>query len=216
MRYSLNQIEHTVRKAVRGCGFSWGLAEEAGRAVRWLEMTGLDGIELLTRHLPQLDGSEGVGQSMVIGDGCLRRTDGLLSPLAAGPTVGDLLYGVDQGVVQLEQVAAPMLLLGYAGNLAMQTGHSVVVTLAEREILTTAQGLSDCNVIWPKTADMITITKNSNPPTGLSVTNPAVIQAREVDQRTMGLLDQYVHRTYVEATEASRLSGAGAGVSDND
>jgi hypothetical protein len=35
MMRSLNEIEAMAKRAVRGAGLAWGLAEEAGKALRW-------------------------------------------------------------------------------------------------------------------------------------------------------------------------------------
>ena len=43
MNWSLNELDAMARKAARGAGYSWGLAEEAGRATRWLAAAGLPG-----------------------------------------------------------------------------------------------------------------------------------------------------------------------------
>ncbi len=53
---SLNEIEALARKAARGGGMSWGLAEEAGKAVRWLSDNGFPGPWLLSKLLLQNDG----------------------------------------------------------------------------------------------------------------------------------------------------------------
>jgi hypothetical protein len=46
---------------------------------------------------------------------------------------------------------------------------------------------------------------------------PVVLHSRvSVDLICLESLKQYAHRTYAPATEQSRLSGAGAGTSDND
>ncbi len=47
MSWSLNEIEGLARKAARGSGLSWGLAEEAGKATRWLCAAGLPGADAL-------------------------------------------------------------------------------------------------------------------------------------------------------------------------
>ena len=47
MTWSLNEIETLSRKAARGAGLSWGLAEEAGKATRWLAAAGLPGPQVL-------------------------------------------------------------------------------------------------------------------------------------------------------------------------
>ena len=55
MNLSLNQVENTARKAVRGAGLPWCLAEDAGRAVRWLEVMGLPGMSWLVLVLGAVD-----------------------------------------------------------------------------------------------------------------------------------------------------------------
>ena len=49
--YSLAEIDALSRKACRGAGYSWGLAEDAGKAVRWLTAYGLPGAETLSELL---------------------------------------------------------------------------------------------------------------------------------------------------------------------
>ena len=54
---SLNQIEQTTRKAARGAGLAWGLADETGRAVRWLHAHGLPGVAALADWLESIGGA---------------------------------------------------------------------------------------------------------------------------------------------------------------
>lgn len=51
MTWSLNETEALCRKAARGAGMPWGLAEEAGRAARWLEDRGQAGAGALAKLL---------------------------------------------------------------------------------------------------------------------------------------------------------------------
>jgi len=50
-KYSLGEIDAIARKATRGAGYSWGIAEEVGKAVRWLSTYGFLGAETLAEHL---------------------------------------------------------------------------------------------------------------------------------------------------------------------
>src|SRR5258708_39822682 len=54
MSWSLNEIEAEVKKAVRGAGLAWGLAEEGAKAARWLAARAVDpipaGIDVLDPH----------------------------------------------------------------------------------------------------------------------------------------------------------------------
>ena len=40
---SFSEIDTTVKRASKGVGFSWGVAEEIGKNIRLLEMFGLPG-----------------------------------------------------------------------------------------------------------------------------------------------------------------------------
>lgn len=54
--FSLGEIGALAVKAARGAGHPWGIAEEAGWAVRWLARRRLPGAEALARHLGAPDG----------------------------------------------------------------------------------------------------------------------------------------------------------------
>ena len=53
LEWSLNELNLMVRRATRGAGFAWGIAEEAGKATRWLCSFGLDGVGLLIDELDE-------------------------------------------------------------------------------------------------------------------------------------------------------------------
>lgn len=88
MSYSLNEMEATTKRATRGAGYPWGLAEDAAKAARWLCAQGLDGsaemaqvlerrfAEHPAKHRPQ--SHEGVW-----------RAEGDLCPISAGALLSD-------------------------------------------------------------------------------------------------------------------------------
>ena len=58
LNLSLNEVAATAKKAARGAGYSWGMAEEAAAAVRWLAACGTealttDGTRLGGTSLPE-------------------------------------------------------------------------------------------------------------------------------------------------------------------
>lgn len=55
MSHSLNEIAALAKRAARGAGLSWGMAEEAGRAARWLASYDLTGPALLCDVLTKND-----------------------------------------------------------------------------------------------------------------------------------------------------------------
>ena len=47
---SLSEIETTSKRASKAAGFSWGVSEEIGKCVRFLELFGLAGIKSLNQY----------------------------------------------------------------------------------------------------------------------------------------------------------------------
>ena len=52
---SFSEIETTSKRASKAAGFSWGVAEEIGKAIRSLELFGLPGIKNLNLYLNKIE-----------------------------------------------------------------------------------------------------------------------------------------------------------------
>ncbi|MBT0958472.1 DUF3726 domain-containing protein [Alphaproteobacteria bacterium KMM 3653] len=120
MSRSLNEIEAMALKAARGAGLPWGMAQEAGRAVRWLQSHGLPGVEALAQMLP---GEAGAAPADLGG-----HWQGRLCPLLCGASLCDTAarFARGEGVV-MERVLHPLLLLPFAAMAGAQVGRIVVV-----------------------------------------------------------------------------------------
>lgn len=122
---SLNEIETLCAKATRGAGFSWGLAEDAGRAAGWLTMRGIDGADAL---LSVLDGSRGVapipGKTHWSAP-----NDAPLCPITTGTALADF-GGLPDGLraggtLTLGPVLQTVLLLPFLETVAARLGGCV-------------------------------------------------------------------------------------------
>ena len=51
---SLSEIDTTSKRASKAAGFSWGIAEEIGKAIRSLELFGLPGVINLNLYLKKI------------------------------------------------------------------------------------------------------------------------------------------------------------------
>lgn len=70
MSWSLIEVEALSKKAAKGAGYSWGEAEDAAKAVRWLEARGLDGASALVNHLSASDqGACPIHAGIAVSDG---------------------------------------------------------------------------------------------------------------------------------------------------
>ena len=114
MIWSLNEIESTAKKAARGAGMSWGLAEEAGRATRWLCAAGWPGAESLAALLAAEDGAEWEAIRPRIEGTLWRAQGGTLCPIATGAALCDRARDWAEGAsARLEGVAHPLLLVPF-------------------------------------------------------------------------------------------------------
>lgn len=223
MNLSLNQVENTARKAVRGAGLPWCLAEDAGRAVRWLEVMGLPGMSWLFLVLGAVDHGR-TGELLVRQQPgpVWRATGGTASPLVAGPSLADVVHLHRNGEgfgVTLRDMVCPELCAGYLGVASLQTGAPLAMSWARCEMRifgdrVFVDGAHDAGT----TAGMHDLvvrggSRDSGRP-GREYTG--AMGSRRVDPRALGVLESLARRTYVESTEVSRLSGAGAGLSDTD
>ena len=51
---SFSEIETTTKRASKAAGFSWGIAEEIGKAIRSLELFGFPGVINLNLYLKKI------------------------------------------------------------------------------------------------------------------------------------------------------------------
>ncbi|MEO1102920.1 MAG: DUF3726 domain-containing protein, partial [Pseudomonadota bacterium] len=79
--WSLNEVEALARKATRGAGYSWGMAEEAGKATRWTCAAGWPGANALAHLLTQTDGTSTADLGPTSIHGTWTARTGLLCPL---------------------------------------------------------------------------------------------------------------------------------------
>ena len=49
---SLSEIDTIVKRASKGVGYSWGIAEEVGKNIKLLETYGLSGLKNLSKYYP--------------------------------------------------------------------------------------------------------------------------------------------------------------------
>lgn len=213
MSFSLNEIESLSRKAARGAGFSWGMAEEAGKAVRWLEAGGIGGADALTSVLIRHD------------DKSLRAPDLSeimdtpsanplpLCPISTGAALSD--FGLVENTLGLGAVFAPILLAGPLARVARRSGVDLEVVSDAGALWLCSETLVVCGdvSVWLDRAAIVEIRPLRRDPPGVA---PARGTRVHLAPAVLALLTGFAGRTYAPATEASRLAGAGAGLTDND
>ena len=216
MTFSLNEIEAMGKRAARGAGLPWGLAEEAGKAARWLTARGLPGPEELAEILTRNDGKscdEGAPLSL---DGEWRAPAGRLCPLVLGAALCDLAGEIAAGrSIELGPIAQPLLLAPYAAAVAKMTGIAVELSWAGARMIMTPDGVRieghDAALVV-RSADSVRCRRAEN---AVAIA-PLDLPGGTVDAETWSRLSAFANRTLAPASEASRRAGAGDGLTHND
>ncbi|MEM9757263.1 MAG: DUF3726 domain-containing protein, partial [Pseudomonadota bacterium] len=190
-------IQSTCTKAARGAGFSWGMAEDAGLAVRNLEAHGLPGAQALASLLdsPYAKARDRTG---VPGCGLAALVD-----LSDAPPVVAGQFG---------PMAAPLLLVAPCLMMA-QTGCGWRVEWRGGAAHCSVSGVKVTGQPAPLVADWVSVARTATPEA--SATAPDW-RSRDIPPDTWSLLEALAARTYVPDSDTSRALGAGPGAADAD
>lgn len=191
--WSLSEITALAVKAARGAGYEWGLAQDAGQSVHWLLERDLPGAEALVIAL---------------------RSDALEQPSQCPIRVG---CAICDGAMDVAEIAAapmnaPLLVLPFVAWAAARDRRALVFSWAETSVEISAKGEVGLlqRISCPERGDV-----SVNFGKDRKFEDPKCHRAC-VDCETYVALSSFAERTYAPATEAGRLSGAGAGLTDND
>ncbi|MFV1528377.1 MULTISPECIES: DUF3726 domain-containing protein [unclassified Phaeobacter] len=216
MSHSLNEIEAMSKRAARGAGLSWGLAEEAAKGTRWLSSFGFPGTEMLADLLTMNDRIPSIDVSPVslraeVWHAPARR----MSPLIAGAALSDCAVRLlERGKITMENVNFPLLAVPFMGGAALRLGRPVAAEWQGARLATDGKRLcmqGSSETLHSRLAERMVFSA----PAEMTGQQEPVMRA-SVSNASWDQLGKFAHRTFAPATEESRLRGAGAGLSDND
>jgi hypothetical protein len=213
-RLSFNEAEMLCLKAARGAGMSWGLAEEAGFAARWLYARGIDGPAALLAHLEWADGRPcDAVRPAAVGD--LRAHDGgLLCPIALGTAVSD---SADLGKAGTSAVTGPVhrpvLVLPFLHALARGSGKTMALAWAGHRVTVGPDGDVRGDVAPLSALERAELELSQGASAEREPRRPD--RAAPLSAQTLSRLDDYAMRTTVPASASSRAD-AGSASGDND
>lgn len=244
--WSLGEIEALAIKAARGAGLTWGVAQEAGYAVRWLQASGAPGVAALANLLQDYANGEyaEIGRRAIdscnsyIGTAMATDADSIqqnrpheetantkpllpMCPLHTGIVLSDCESWQLRTPLQLRQ---PLLLLPFVSQLAkLKSGSRILVTLntpGAREPASVLIGHD--NLSYLSSSDnkgWHTATEGQCQYQLISQTQPIqkpLSRVPDTEQPAVTTLERFAHKTYAPATDESRRKGAGSELSDND
>jgi hypothetical protein len=217
MTWSLNELETEARKAIRGAGLSWGLAEEGGKAVRWLAAHGMDPLPALADVLERHDRRERITSAFTMTETGRWTADAPVCPITLGVAFCDDADRLATSAFVAGPVARPLLLAPFVAAAARILGRPLQLELDGRQIMLDQRGdpSGDLSMLDGSDAGEIRCVVIADRLSG-SQGKAASTRGIETDPQSWQRIAAYVHRTYVPASERSRREGAGAGLIDND
>ena len=197
--HSLYEIETTVKRSAKSQGLSWGVSEEIGKAVRVLEQSGLQGLESFKNIIDY-----GFDNLIKLTDINQKETSNLC-PIHFGIFFQDQSHLKEMHQtfefksLQEPLISIPFLIKAAKKNLIYFHIHSNNLKIS----------------ITPSEMTSIDQNKIPNLVNNFSIHVTPQRQSQYSDKTWEGLY-QLSLETFVEETEEKKLSGAGAGLSDND
>jgi len=219
--YSLNETASYAKLAAKGAGYSWGMAEEVGRAVYWLVSRGLPGPAMLLELLSNYSTTESVKLAMPsVNDNRFTTEYAWLCPVASGCALSDSCVVVDDAThLSLTNVKCPILLLPFVAEVAQRFDRVLALDIGNDIVSTDGDQIRIPN-IDSMTLEQSTMVVCRSAKAEEFKFDSAYLrkpgQRVVVEHRVWEALGAYAHRTYAPSTERSRELGAGAGLSDND
>lgn len=210
MNVSLNEVEATAKRAARGAGYPWGLAEEAAKATRYLCTHDIDGCAALAALLTEIGNIDLAHHAPIIEENDWRAANRFLCPLFAGAAISDHAELLRLHEVRFYKVFSPALMIPFAASAAIDLEAPVSIEWGSKLSVTDGNQVATSGAS-SDFANLLTLRLGGE----LSQSNTPKTRATP-ETASWTSLNEFAFRTYAPASEESRAKGAGAGLTDND
>ena len=201
---TLSEIDTTSKRAAKGAGFSWGIAEEVGKNMRLLELFGLPGIKNLNQFLK--DYKEKQFQKVTLISDTNNTNKYPFCPIILGTTFIDQVNLLDKKTnIQISNVAFPILFLPFVSRASEIIGKRIFLKIDEKDFLLNLNQSIYSNYLKNEILEIcntvnISFIENNN----------------SFNENEWKELYKLSEDTFVEETDSLKIGAAGAGLTDND
>ena len=201
---TLSEIDTTSKRATRGAGFSWGIAEEVGKNMRLLELYGLPGIKNLNKFLK--DYKKKQFQKITLISETNYASKNPFCPITLGTNFIDQVNLLDKKLnIQISNLAFPILFIPFVSRASEIVGKKIFLKVDDKEFLFNLNQSIYSNYLKNE------ILENSSKVNISFIDNNNLFNENEWKE-----LYKLSEETFVEETESSKIGAAGAGLTDND
>ena len=200
---SFSEIETISKRASRGAGFSWGVSEEIGKSIRLMEMFGLPGILYLKSYLNQIENHNYQKITIISADNISNNIP--YCPISVGLNFMDQVHNLEKiDKINFSNLAYPLLIVPFLSRSSEIIGKKILLNLENFKFLFNYNqsifSNFDNSFIEKTTKFFISFNQNED----------------SFDKMTWDTLYKISQKTFVDETESSKNTSAGAGLTDND
>jgi len=131
---SLSEIDTVSKRASKAAGFSWGVAEEVGKNIRWLEMFGLPGIKNLNNFFIKKKDYHFENLNLIKANNKIVRSQ--FCPIVAGISFLDQIKSLENlNEIKLEKIAYPLLFLPFVSRASEIIGKRLFLKFDDNSFL---------------------------------------------------------------------------------
>ena len=199
---SLSEIDTTSKRASKAAGFSWGIAEEIGKAIRSLELFGLPGVINLNLYLKKIKKNHPKKINKIGKENKNKET----CPIYCGVAFLDQCKQLETlEIIKFYNVNYPLLILPFISKASEISGKKILIQFNNTSFLAN----------FNKSILSKNIDKQISP-----LANEINIEFLE-NKDSFSVQDwkelyKLSEETFVEESESLKSKGAGAGLTDND
>ncbi len=201
---SLSEIDTTSKRASKAAGFPWGIAEEVGKNMRLLEMFGLSGVKNLNKYLSEKKNKEFQNISLISVSNESKNIP--YCPIIFGTNFIDQIKLIDlKNEIEILNLAYPILFLPFVSRASEIIGKKIFLKIDDKEFILNFNQSIYSNYLKSEIIESSKKIKIS------FFDNINLFSESEWNE-----LYKLSEETFVEESDALKIGGAGAGLTDND
>ncbi len=199
---SLSEIDTTSKRASKAAGFSWGVAEEIGKAVRSLELFGLLGIKNLNLYLSKIEKKHPKKLNKIEKNNRNKK----LCPIYCGVAFLDQCQKLEAFKnIKFYNVNYPILMLPFISKASEILGKKILVKFNKSSLLMNFNKSILLKNLEKQVIDLVD-----------EVSVEFLENKNSFSENEWKKLYKLSEKTFVEENESLKTKGAGAGLTDND
>ena len=201
---SLSEIETTVKRASKAAGYSWGVSEETGKSIRFLELFSLPGIQHLNEYFNKKNKRKFENLNLINENNS--SSNNPYCPITLGVSFLDQINILENlKKVEFKNVAYPIIFISFISRSSEIIGKKIYVKIDGKKILLNLNVNISSNFIdqeFPKMANTIEVNLLEN--------------KDNFTEHEWNNLYKLSEDTFVEESDSLMEGAAGAGLTDND